>query len=135
MRRVTVSKGVDTSPVWNPRTGMQLAFTSDRSGGPQVYVMDIDGTNVHRLVEEGGHAVEPSWSPDGQRIAFAWQLPRASNFNIYIHDLATGKNTQITSEVSNEKPTWAPDGRHIAFESTRAGGSQIFSMILDGTKI
>ena len=44
-------------------------------------------------------------------------------------------NTQITSEGSNEKPTWAPDGRHIAFESTRAGGSQIFSMILDGTKI
>lgn len=136
LRRLTVSKGVDTSPVWNPRTGRQIAFTSDRNGSPQIYTMESDGTNVQRLVDEGGHAVEAAWSPDGQRIAFAWQLPRTSNFDIYIHDLATGKNTQITHDAgSNEKPTWAPDGRHIAFESTRNGASQIFSMILDGTKV
>ena len=137
MRRLTVNKGfVDTSPVWNPRNGREIAFTSDRDGTPQIYIMDADGTNVRRLIDEGGHAVEAAWSPDGQRIAFAWQLPRTSNFDIYIHELATGKNTQITHDAgSNEKPTWAPDGRHIAFESTRTGTSQIFSMILDGTKI
>lgn len=133
MRRLTVNKAVDISPVWNPRTGREIAFTSDRSGSPQVYIMDAEGTNVRRLVEEGGHAVEPAWSPDGQRIAFAWQRSRMSNFDIYIHDLATGMNTQITHDAAdNERPTWAPDGRHLAFESSRTGSRQIFWMTLDG---
>jgi TolB protein len=136
MRRLTVSKAVDVSPVWNPRTGREIAFTSDRSGSPQIYIMDAEGTNVRRLIEEGGHAVSAAWSPDGQRIAFAWQRSRTSNFDIYIHDLATGQNTQITSNAgSNERPTWAPDGRHVAFESSRTGTRQIFSMILDGTRV
>jgi TolB protein len=136
MRRLTVNKAVDISPVWNPRTGREIAFTSDRSGSPQIYVMDVEGTNVRRLVDEGGHAVGPAWSPDGQRIAFAWQRSRSSNFDIYIHDLGTGRNTQITHDAGdNEKPTWAPDGRHLAFESSRTGRKQIFSMVLDGTKV
>jgi TolB protein len=136
LRRLTVNKAPDASPVWNPKTGRDIVFASGRNGGPQLYMMDADGTNVRRLIEEGGHAVEPSWSPDGQRIAFAWQRSSTSNFDIYIHDLGTGKNTQITSNAGdNERPTWAPDGRHLAFESTRTGTRQIFSMILDGTKI
>jgi TolB protein len=134
MRRLTVNKGVDVSPVWNPRTGREIAFTSDRNGSPQIYVMDVEGTNVRRLVEDGGHAVDAAWSPDGQRIAFAWQRSKTSNFDIYIHDLATGRNTQITTAGNNEKPSWAPDGRHIAFESSRTGTRQIFSMVLDGTR-
>jgi TolB protein len=136
MRRLTVGKSVNNSPVWNPKTGRQLAFVSDRSGSSQIFVMDADGTNVTRLLQEGGHADEPSWSPDGERIAFAWQRSKTSNFDIYIHEISTGKNVQITSgSGDNERPTWAPDGRHIAFESSRNGSRQIFSMILDGTKL
>jgi len=133
LRRLTVSKSVDISPVWSP-TGREIAFTSDRNGSPQIYIMDADGTNVRRLIQEGGHAVNPAWSPTGQYIAFAWQ--RQGPFDIYIHDLATGKSTQITHDAGDhEKPTWAPDGRHIAFESSRTGTRQIFSMLLDGTKV
>ena len=136
LRRLTVSKAVNVSPTWNPRTGHQLAFTSDRGGSPQIYIMDDDGTNIKRLVEEGGHAVEPSWSSDGQRIAFAWLKSRTSNFDIYIHDLGTGMNTQITHDSGdNERPRWAPDGRHIVFESSRSGTTQIYSMLLDGKKV
>ena len=137
MKRLTVNKGVvDVSPVWNPRTGREIAFVSGRSGTQQIYIMDAEGTNVRRLIEEGGDAANPAWSPDGQRIAFAWQRSRTSNFDIYIHDLATGRNTQITSNAGdNEKPTWAPDGRHLAFESSRRGSRQIFSMIVDGSKV
>jgi len=135
MRRLTVNKAVDVSPVWNPRTGREIAFTSGRSGTPQIYIMDAEGTNVRRLIDEGGDAVNPAWSPDGMRIAFAWQRG-TSRFDIYIHEIATGRNTQITNNAGdNEKPTWAPDGRHVAFESSRTGIKQIYSMILDGTKV
>jgi TolB protein len=136
LRRLTISKGVDVSPVWNPKTGLEIAFTSGRTGNAQLYVMSADGTNVRRLFEDTGDVVNPAWSPDGQRIAFAWQKSRTSDFDIYIHELATGRNTQITHDAgNNEKPTWAPDGRHLAFESSRAGGRQIFSMVLDGSRI
>lgn len=138
LHRLTMGKTStsNNSPVWNPKTGREIAFISDRSGTPQIYIMDSDGTNVRRLIEEGGHMDEPSWSPDGERIAFAWQRTRTSNFDIYVHELATGKNVQITHDAGdNERPTWAPDGRHIAFQSSRVGGNQIFAMLLDGTQV
>jgi TolB protein len=135
LQRLTTGKGGTNSPVWNPKTGRQLAFISDRSGSPQIYIMDVDGTNVRRLIEEGGHTDEPAWSPDGERIAFAWQRSKTSNYDIYIHEFASGKNTQITSDGDNERPSWAPDGRHLVFQSTRNGGNQIFSMLLDGSKV
>ncbi|RPJ86842.1 MAG: hypothetical protein EHM18_04170, partial [Acidobacteria bacterium] len=61
MRNLTNHQGIDTSPCWSP-TGQQIAFISDRSGGPQVWVMDADGSNVRRLVTEGGHCDSPDWS-------------------------------------------------------------------------
>ncbi len=135
LRRLTVSKGVDISPTWNPKTGRELAFVSDRAGSAQIYIMDAEGTNVRRLIDGGGAAVNPAWSPDGQRIAFAWQRERGF-FDIYIHDLATGRNIQLTqSQGNNERPTWAPDGRHIAFESNRQGPTEIYTMLADGTKV
>jgi TolB protein len=134
-RRLTVSRGIDISPAWNPRTGREIAFVSDRSGSQQIYIMDAEGTNVRRLINDGGDAENPAWSPDGQRIAFAWQKS-GSSFDIYIHDLASGRNSQLTqNQGMNERPTWAPDGRHLAFASTRTGTSQIFSMLADGTKV
>jgi TolB protein len=97
--------------------------------------MDIEGTNVTRVINDGGAAVNPAWSPDGQRIAFAWQRSGAP-FDIYIHELATGRNTQLTQGAgNNERPSWAPDGRHLVFQSTRTGTTQIFSMLANGTKV
>jgi len=135
MRRLTVSRGADVSPAWNPKTGREIVFVSDRSGTPQIWRMDAEGTNLHRVIDDGGDAENPSWSPDGQTIAFAWQK-RGARFDIYLHDLASGKNVQLThDQADNERPTWSPDGKHIAFESNRSGTTQIYSMLADGTKL
>ena len=135
-RRLTTSYGVDMSPVWNPRTGREIAFLSDRSGSPQLYTIDAQGGNLRQLVSGGGQAVNPAWSPDGQTIAFAWKRRRSPNFDIYLHDLATNRNVQLTQNRSdNERPNWAPDGRHIVFESDRTGRKQIYSMLADGTDV
>jgi len=136
-KRLTVNrKIVDISPTWNPATGRELAFVSDRSGTQQIYIMDADGTNVHPMMNEGGDAENPSWSPDGRYIAFAWQKRDVGRYDIYIHDLASGRNTQLTSNAGdNERPSWAPDGRHFVFASTRSGTSQIYSMLANGEKL
>jgi len=67
-----LGRGPDVSPVWNPKTGAQIAFVSGRSGLPQIYIMDADGTNLQRMTDQG-YAVSPSWSPNGQFLAFAWR--------------------------------------------------------------
>jgi TolB protein len=136
-RRLTAYKGPDISPAWNPKSGAQIAFVSGRSGLPQVYVMDADGANVQRLTD-GGYAVSPSWSPNGQFLAFSWNRnygPGApGGQDIYLMDIATRHWVQLTRAGNNDSPSWSPDGRHIVFQSNRKGGQQIWSMLADGSQ-
>ncbi|UCF36813.1 MAG: PD40 domain-containing protein [Acidobacteriota bacterium] len=134
-RNITNARGIDTSPSWSP-TGAQIAFISDRTGGPQVWVMDADGSNLRQLVTEGGHCDSPDWSPDGRFVLYSWQAPRQWKHDIYLAEVATGKLFQLTSGFgTNESPHWSPDGRHIAFQSTRTGTKQIFIMNADGRNL
>ena len=137
LKQVTTFRGPDVSPTWNPKTNSQIAWCSGRTGLPQIYTMDSDGTNVSRLTD-GGYATSPSWSPNGQFLAFAWNRkygPGApGGQDIYIMDVASHRWIQLTHDAGrNDFPTWSPDGRHIAFQREGDGGSQIWTMLADGT--
>lgn len=135
LRQLTRVRGVDISPVWNPKSGRQIAFVSGRSGSPQIWLMDEDGSNLRRLINEGGEAVSPSWSPDGVHLAFSWRRRLTGRFDIYLLDVVSGQFTQLTRDgANNEHPVWSPDSRHIAYESNRFGSRQIFIMLADGTE-
>lgn len=138
LKRITAFKGPDVSPVWNPKTNTQLAWVSGRTGLPQIYTMDSDGTNVQRVTDQG-YAVSPSWSPNGQFLAFAWIRhygPGApGNQDIYVMDIASRKFVQLTTEAGrNDFPSWSPDGRHLIFQSDRKGKWQLWAMLADGTQ-
>ena len=138
-KRITSYAGSDVSPVFNPKTGTQIAFVSGRSGLPQLYIMETDGTNLQRLTE-GGYAVSPSWSPNGQFLAFAWRRnygPGApGGQDIYVMDIATRRWVQLTFDTGvNDYPSWSPDGRRIVFESKRGRLTQIWSMLADGSDL
>lgn len=137
-RRLTQSKSPDVSPTWNPKTNAQIAWVSGRTGLPQIYTMASDGTNVVRVTDQG-YAVSPSWSPNGQFLAFAWVrhygpgAPGASD--IYVMDLASKQWAQLTHDGGrNDFPSWSPDGRHIVFQSNRTGKTQIWTMLADGSE-
>jgi TolB protein len=137
IHRLTSFRGPDVSPVWNPKTNAQIAWVSGRTGLPQIYIMDSDGANVLRMTD-GGYATSPSWSPNGQFLAFAWDRkygPGApGGQDIYIMDVASRRWIQLTHDAGrNDFPSWAPDGRHIVFQREN-GGSQIWSMLADGTE-
>jgi TolB protein len=137
-RRITNFRGPDVAPVWNPRTNTQLAWAGGRTGLPQIYTMDQDGANVQRLTD-GGYAVSPSWSPNGQFLTFSWNRkygPGApGGYDIYIMDIASKRWLQLTHEAgSNDFPSWAPDGRHIVFERSMGHRADIWSMLADGTE-
>lgn len=137
LRRLTSVRAVETEPKVNPKTGADVVMTSGRSGTPQIYRMNIDGADVERLTSGEGDAVNPSWHPDGQVIAFAWTRGfEPGNFNIFVMDVSKKTLLQLTHGVGrNENPTWAPDGQHIVFSSTRDGSPQIYSMLADGSKV
>lgn len=137
-QRLTAYRGPDTSPAWNPSTGGQIAFVSGRTGLPQIYIMDADGANVQRMTD-GGYAVSPSWSPNGQLLAFAWTRnygPGApGGQDIYVMEIASKRWIQLTRSGRNDYPSWSPDGRQIVYQSNRGGnGDQIWVMLGDGTK-
>ncbi|HKS39225.1 MAG TPA: translocation protein TolB, partial [Blastocatellia bacterium] len=131
-RRLTrTQKGINISPRWNPRTGREIAFISNRGGSPQIYVMDSSGSNQRPLISRGGHSDSPSWSPDGRYIAFTYG--GAGSFQVFVADVASGQLLQLTSQGRNESPTWSPDGRHLAFQSNRSGRWEIWQTHIDGT--
>jgi len=135
MQQITYAAGVNTSPVFNPKTGQQIVFVSDRAGDPALYIANSDGSSVQKIdLPDMGYVVDPSWSPNGQLLAFSWRRP-TGNYDIYVMDIVGHQLVELTrDEGRNERPSWAPDGRHIAFESTRTGTNEIWTMLADGSQ-
>ena len=140
-RRITNFRGPDVSPVFNPKSGSQIAWISGRTGLPQLYIMDVDGSSVQRLTDSG-YATSPSWSPNGQFVAFAWNRkygPGApGGQDIYVMEIASKKWIQLTHDGGPcDFPSWSPDGRHIAFANSPDGRNEhmkVWTMLADGTE-
>jgi TolB protein len=140
-RRVTSFRGPDVSPVFNPKTGAQIAWISGRTGLPQLYIMDTDGSAIQRMTD-GGYATSPSWSPNGQFLAFAWDRkygPGApGGQDIYVMEVASKRWIQLTHDSGRcDFPSWSPDGRHIVYANTadgRADHMKVWTMLADGTQ-
>jgi Tol biopolymer transport system component len=120
--------------------GADLAFVSTRDGDYAIFGLAADGSGQARLTDEKGDPstqegllfqVEPAFSPDGTRIAFA--SGRDGSFDIYVMN-ADGTGTQrLTSTGANDQqPSWSPDGTQIAFSRSTDGG-HVLVMNVDGT--
>jgi len=134
-RRLTNFDSIDVSPRVNPKTGRDVLFISGRSGKQQLWRMNIDGGDLEMLTNGEGEVANPSWSPDGRFVAFAWtQGYEIGGFNIFVMDIATRKPAQLTKDSGvNENPWWAPDGLHIVYTSRRGRSTQIYTMLADGS--
>lgn len=124
--RLTFNPALEVSPSWSPN-GWEIAFTSDRTGSPQVYVMDKDGANLRRITWIGGYNDQAAWSPAGDRIAFARQ---AGDFQILTISPEGGDEKWLGP---GEQPKWSPDGRHLVFTRRFGARSDIWICRADGT--
>ena len=117
----------------------QIAFASARDGNSEIYVMDADGKNQTRITNHPAADFQPSWSPDGKKIAFTSRR-NGGNIQIFVMD-SDGKNPiRLTNEAWDQNPDWSPDGQKIAFTGYKhAGGggdiwnTDIYVMDPDGT--
>ena len=83
----------------------QIAFSSNRTGNFEIYVMDADGGNQRKLTKNLQPDNSPSWSPDGKRIAFGSK--RDGNWEIYVMD-ANGRNQRRRTKHGSYdgSPAW-----------------------------
>jgi Tol biopolymer transport system component len=112
----------------------RIALESNRTGWIHTYLMDLDGSNVVRLMPETRADQGAAWSPDGRRIAFASST--ADDFDIYIVDSDGGNLVRLTDHPANDvEPTWSPDGARIAFSSDRDGTFNIYVVDDNGSNL
>lgn len=137
----TPAPGYDASPTWStPPT--QIGFVSDRSGLPQIYVMDAGGVIETQLTFDPAcfHA-DPAWHPTQSLLLFARLCPGSpTGWDLVSMNpaLPGSAPTPVLATPDNElQPGWSPDGLKIVFTRYPAGGGdkQLFTADADGGNI
>jgi len=105
-------------------TGRRLVFASTRhSVQPDLYIKSVDGVAVTQLTADPAPDIQPAFSPDGTRIAFASR--RGGNWDIWIIGVEGGPPVQVTSGAADDvHPSWSPDGSRLVFCSLSVAGGQ-----------
>ena len=95
-------------PAWSA-DGQRIAFTSKRSGRPQIWLMNADGTGLQQLTRSRAEFTgQASWSPDGKELAF-FCVPKPQIWIISLSD----RKAHLFADGNH--PAWSPTGRQIAF--------------------
>lgn len=115
-RRLTVHPAYDFAPLWSP-DGTKLAFTSDRHGNDDVFVLDLVTGEIQRLTWFSGRDRALGWLPDSSGVVFEsrrdWE-PYGVDFVPYVALLKGGTPYRL-HDVEGTPVALAPDGKRIAF--------------------
>lgn len=127
----------DMQPRFSP-DGKQIAFTSDRAGGDNIWVMDVDGENARQITKETFRLMNnPTWSPDGTYIAAKKHFTTSRSLGtgeIWLYHTNGGSGVQLVEKPSEThqkelgEPIFAPDGKSIYYtQNTTPGGTFIYA--------
>jgi hypothetical protein len=120
------------APLGNLFRDCEIAFTSNRAGNDDIYVMNSDGSNVRHVTTDAGQDRNPSISSDGSHIFF--DTTRHGYPQVYVINAdGTGETRLTTSAASDYQPAVSPDGKYVAFTTSRNGGTDVYLMEADGT--
>lgn len=112
----------------------RIAFVSNRTGHPEIWVMDYDGFNQHPITSYGSYSTTPRWSPDNTRLAFTSYA--LGNPEIFIFSLETNRRIPFPQYKGlNTTPAWSSEGKKIAFCSSMSGDPEIYVSDVDGKNL
>ena len=127
---ITSGMAWDMQPVFSP-DGSQIAFTSDRGGGDNLWRMDRQGKELTAVTEETFRLLNsPAWSPDGQYLVGRKHFTSARSLGageIWMYHLKGGSGLPLTKKVSDQKdlgePAFSPDGQYVYFSQDVSPGA------------
>lgn len=127
IRKWTYDKTIETEAKISP-DGKSMAYVSDQTAAPQIYLMKLNTGKSKRLTRNGDYNVTPVWSPNGKMIAYRAIRNRTSS--IFRINVKSGIENRITPlNINAESPTWSPDGSLVAFSGTPVGNDKTIQKI------
>jgi TolB protein len=123
--RAITHDNVDAASPALSHDGTKLAYTSYKSGYPDVYVIDLSSGTRNRIAYFPGINSGPSFSPSGSDLALT--LSKDGNPEIYTIPVDGGSPNRITRTRGSEtSPSWSPDGNQLVFCSDDRGSPQLY---------
>ena len=123
--RLTTHRAIDTEGTWSP-DGRYIYFTSDRSGGPQIYRVSASGGTPERVTFEGSYNARPRLSPDGSRLAMVHN--DRGNYRIAVMNLERKDLLVLSTGRQDESPSFAPNS-DILIYATRQGRNGVLETV------
>ena len=127
--KITDNDWRDEYPRWSP-DGRRIAFSSNRTGNFDIYVMNEDGTGVRQVTSGPRDEGELAWFPDGKRIAYTEETrrPLGRSYSLWSVDLGSGQKSRILPDFpgSNALPAFSPPGSLMAFTGKKTMGWDVF---------
>jgi TolB protein len=129
LKRLTTNRSIDTEGTWSP-DGNSIYFTSDRSGGPQVYKIGTSGGTPERVSFEGSYNARPRLSPDGKKLAVV-HLDRG-NYRIGVMDIERGDLLILSTGAQDESPSFAPNSDSLIYATRQGRNGVLETVTADG---
>ena len=126
------SKLVDNGyfPAWSP-DGTQIAFSSERAGKWDLWVVSSEGGSPKRLTDDSEIDYQAAWSPDGKWIAYG--SGTAAHFDLKAVPAGGGEPRRIESGTTWVlRPTWSADGRSLVYSGDREGLVSVWRLPVSG---